>query len=159
MQVPQFLDSNSDRLDQISLSGQEKWAVESRRAGTMYYGCRETSGNFISRQKSGEFWRLWKIYKKTKNFGKFTCETYWRFDEELLKSQSKSENFRHFWQFSHNQRPQTKLLLFFWYTVNPRKLFNAIFKKIWTKKFRSKSLNPPSSNLMFRQYPTNPFDS
>ena len=66
MQVPQFLDSNSDRLDQISLSGQEKWAVESRRAGTMYYGCRETSGNFISRQKSGEFWRLWKIYKKLK---------------------------------------------------------------------------------------------
>ena len=66
MQDPQFFDKKLVRLDQKSLSGAEKWAAEGRRLETMCDGCREAWSNFISRQKCGEFWRLWKIYKKLK---------------------------------------------------------------------------------------------
>ena len=51
------------------MSGQEKWAAESRRTGAVSDGCTGISSNLISRQKSGEFWRLRKIYEKLNFFG------------------------------------------------------------------------------------------
>ena len=66
MQDPQFFDWKLVRLDQKSLSDTEKWAAEGRRSETMCDEWREAWSNFISRQKSGEFWRLRKIYKNLK---------------------------------------------------------------------------------------------
>ena len=76
-----------------------------------------------------------KNWWKFEDLEKFTCIRYWSTDSVNFKSWTKSENFWYFWPLLTTTKPPTKLLLFFWYTVNPCEYVGAIPKKIQVKSF------------------------
>ena len=133
-------------MDQKTSSGQEKWAAESGRTGTMSDRSRGTSSNSISSQKSGEIWRLWKIYEKLKFWEILHVKDTEELIQKLTKVDGKVKIFDIFDDFRQLQSNQS-IFLFFWYTVNPQKHVGALFKKIRVKKFWPKRLNPPTINL------------
>ena len=106
---------------------------------------------------SGSQLKNLKNWWKFGDLEKFICIRYWSTDSVNFKSWPKSDNFWHFWPFLSTTKPLTKLILFFWYTVDLCEHVGIFFKKIQVKDFfdHNHCISPkytPSSHRSTRLY-------